>query len=142
MLSAAKGTLERFKSESDYLLGTGNKKRIGVNLVRDRIIVNKDLIPYSFEIILGGNLFKLLFKHNEEGDFYTVTLYKDGEIVAAGEPLIYGVPLFNDIYIPNDFPSVDIVPLDESGEHNVITKENFNETVYLTIDDEEEEDEQ
>ncbi len=101
---------------------------------KDRILITKDLIPYSFDILLADELFTLTVNYNESHDFFTVGLEKDGEVICEGEPIVYGFPLFRDIYIAGKYPSIDIIPIDESGERNSVTFENLNETVFLTVD--------
>ena len=63
-----------------------------------------------------------------------MSLYRDGKLLCYAEPIIYGVPLFRDVYEAGLFPALDIVPLDESGQEQEVTWENFGETVFLTID--------
>lgn len=105
--------------------------------MRDRIIVDKNLIPYSFEIALANEVFGLSFDYNESGDLFTVSLYKGGELIVT-EPIIYGQELFGDVYMPEKYPAVRIVPIDESGNENKVTFDNFGKTVFLVIDDTEE----
>lgn len=102
--------------------------------MRDRIIVEKELIPYSFDILLGAEWFSLEFHYNETADLFTVTLSKDDEVLVYGEPIIYGVPLFMDVYQSGVFPALNIVPYDESEQETAVTWDNFNETVFLTIE--------
>lgn len=102
--------------------------------MRDRITINKNLIPYNFSIVLGEEVFEFDVDYNATADLFTLTLYKDGEIVAV-EPVIYNVPLFNDIYMVGRFPVLTIVPYDESQQQTSVTWDNFGVTVFLTIDD-------
>ena len=102
--------------------------------MRDRIEVNKELIPYSFEILLGAEWFEFEFKYNQNADLFTVTLSKDNEVLVYDEPVIYGVPLFNELYQRGGFPAPNIVALDESGQETDITYDNFGVTVFLTIE--------
>ena len=104
--------------------------------MRDRIPIELDLIPYSFEILLGDELFTLDINYNETADMFTAALYKEGALVCAGEPFVYGVPLFQDVYMARKYPAITIVPLAESGEENRVTKDNFGRTVFLCIEDE------
>lgn len=106
--------------------------------MRDRIEINKDLVPYSFSILLADQWFELFINYNETADLFTVSLYKDEELICT-EPVVYAVPLFRDLYQPETYPDIEIVPFDESGQNCVVTFDNFNELVYLVIDDEEEE---
>lgn len=102
--------------------------------MRDRIIVDKGLIPYRFNIALPLENFEMFFMYNEAADLFTCTLSKNGEVLVYDEPLIYGKSLFSDVYKSGVFPMIDIVPLDEAGETDVITYDNFGKTVFLTID--------
>lgn len=102
--------------------------------MRDRIIVKKELIPYGFNITLGKEKFNLRFAYNKQADLFTVSLYWDGKLLCHAEPVVYGVPLFRDVYESGVFPMPDIVPYDESGQEQSVTWENFGETVFLTID--------
>lgn len=101
---------------------------------KDRILITKEMIPYSFNILLADELFTISISYNEKHDFFTVMLEKDGEIICGGEPIIYGVTLFKDIYQSGKYPAIDITPIDESGNQNTVTLENFNETVFLIVD--------
>lgn len=103
--------------------------------MRDRIEIKKSLIPYSFDILLGAEWFNLEFLYNQTDDLYTVTLSRDDEVLVYGEPLVYGMPLFADMYVSGKFPILEIVPFDESQQETEITKSNFEETVFLTIKD-------
>ncbi len=110
--------------------------------MRDIIEIEKTELPCSYDIVLGAEEFRLTFKYNEECDLFTCTLSKDGAVLVYDEPIVYGVPLFQDVYDSDTFPCIDIVPFDESGEENEVNYDNFGETVFLTIDDESDEDEE
>lgn len=102
--------------------------------MRDRIIAKKELIPYGFNIALGKEKFNMRFAYNKQADLFTVSLYRDETLLCNSEPIIYGTPLFKDVYQSGMFPVLKIVPLDESGNEQEVTWENFGETVFLTID--------
>lgn len=102
--------------------------------MRDRIIVKKEQIPYGFSIALGMDKFTMRFAYNRQADLFTVSLYRAGKLLCSNEPVIYGTPLFRDIYDSGVFPMLTIVPLDESGNETAVTYKNFGETVFLTID--------
>lgn len=95
--------------------------------------INKELLPYQCDIVLGGELFTMHFGYNATAEMFTVDLYKDGSLVSAGEPIVYGVPLWADVYRKEDFPSVAIIPLDLSGESSAVTYDNLCETVQLIV---------
>lgn len=101
---------------------------------RDRLVITKEMIPYSFNILLADELFTLGVNYNEKHDFFTVSLAKNGETKCEGEPIIYGRPLFSDLYQAGEFPCIDIIPIDGSGRNDKVTFENFNDTVFLTVD--------
>lgn len=101
--------------------------------MRDRIPIEKELIPYSFEILLGAELYELGLKYNEKAELFTVTLSKDGEVLVYDEPIIYGNILFASEYQNDLYPALEIQAWDESGEETEITYDNFGETVFLTI---------
>lgn len=103
--------------------------------MRDYIPINRGLIPYSFTILLNDQWFEVLIAYNKTSDLFTATLYKDGAVIVT-EPIIYGVPMFRDVYRAGVFPSIDIVPLDESQQESEVTGKNFGELVLLTIDNE------
>lgn len=105
--------------------------------MRTRIEINKTLIPYSFQILLGGEVWGLRVDYNTKGDMFTVSLYKNDELIHANEPLIYGMPLWYNSRMEGDYPAVDIIPWSDNREITAVTYDNFNETVFLVIDDQE-----
>lgn len=104
--------------------------------MRDIIDIDKELLPYNYDIELAGEMFNLEIFYNETADLFTVTLSKGTEVLCYNEPIIYGVELFSDLYRSGVFPMISIVPLDQSGIENTVTYANFGVTVFLTIDDE------
>ena len=101
--------------------------------MRDYIEIKKDLVPYRFNILLGGGWFELGIGYNKTADMYTVSLYKDAQLVAT-EPLILNAPLFQDVYQPGDFPALTLVPY--GADADAVTQASLGATVFLTIDDE------
>lgn len=100
----------------------------------DVLAINKELIPYECEILLASEQFSLQFNYNAAADLFTVDLYKGGELICAGEPVVYGRPLWRDVYKADSFPAVDIIPLDPSGESHTVTFDNLGDTVLLIVD--------
>lgn len=103
------------------------------------IKIEKELIPYEFEVSLKGEMFKFEVNYNEDFDFFAIDLYKNDEIIILGEKLVYGRPLFLPC-LHKDIPKAYILPYDISESVNRITFENLNEQVflYLVEDDEDE----
>lgn len=102
--------------------------------MRSYIDINKELIPYSITIPLEMDVFTMSVEYNAVADMFTVGLSKSGEVLVEAEAVVYGVPLFRDIYRSGKFPAVDIVPYDESGTYDYVSWENLNDYVKLTID--------
>lgn len=102
--------------------------------MRDRIIINTDLVPYSFDILLAAEWYTMRVDYNSKADVYTISLFKNGEPLVYNEPIMYGEPLFADVYRAGVFPPVDIVAWDESMQETTATSSNFGKTVFLTID--------
>ena len=112
---------------------------------RDIIEIDKSVIPYEFNIVLADETFLIGVNYNETAQLFTLDLSKLDEetgkfvTLCKGEPIIYGKPLWEDVFINEKYPAVVIVPYDESGENNAVTFDNLNETVFLVIDNTEEE---
>lgn len=100
------------------------------------IEIEKDLIPYTFNISLNDELFEFRIDYNNTADMFTVSLSKGGEELCAGEPIIYGVPLFSDLATRGGFPNVVITPIDYSGETVSVTYDNLSSTVLLIVEEE------
>ena len=105
-------------------------------MARDTITINKALIPYVFNIVLGNEKFSIRIDYNNVGEFFTAELSKDGKTLCSGEPIMYGRRLFSDVWKPS-FPAVDIVPYDPSSNYNAVTYSNLCDGVLLVIDNEE-----
>ncbi|OPA77519.1 hypothetical protein BVG16_13790 [Paenibacillus selenitireducens] len=96
------------------------------------IDIEKDLVPYRFEISLLDELFTFEVNYNPDFDYFTVDIERDGEILALGEKIVYGVQLFNDIQ-DNRFPKVPIVPYDESENSIEVTWGTLGQSVFLYL---------
>lgn len=113
----------------------------------DYIAINKEAIPYDFEILLSDETFKIGVNYNETADLFTLSLAKLNEetgeydTVCAGEPIVYGVPLWQDVFVAGKYPALTIIPLDESGDTDAITFDSLGRTAFLIIDNGGEDDE-
>lgn len=96
------------------------------------IDINKDLIPYKFDITLVGETYTFDVKYNTLKDYFTVDLYKNDEVIVLGEKLVYGKPLFLNSQ-HKDIPKVGILPLDLTNKTERITFENLNKEVFLFL---------
>ncbi|MFC2948529.1 phage baseplate plug family protein [Virgibacillus sediminis] len=95
--------------------------------------VEKENIPYRFDIALPIEIFTFEVKYNETHDFFTIDLFKGDETLVLGEKIVYGMPLFDDVY-DHRFPAPTIIPWDESGNEQEVTYDNLGETVFLVVD--------
>lgn len=103
---------------------------------KNTIFINKSLIPYTFNIVLGGEEFTIRVDYNKVGRFFSVGVSKNGVTLCSGEPIVYGRKLFSDVWAVG-FPAVDIVPYDPSGRYNAVTYSNLCNGVLLVVDNEE-----
>lgn len=94
------------------------------------IPIEKDLIPYKFDIDLGGILFGFEVHYNPEGAFFTVDLSVGDEVLVYGEKLSYGQVMFETL---TDERVPKIIPTDPSGKENEVTFDNLSETVFLKV---------
>jgi len=99
----------------------------------DYIEIDKNLIPYRFDVSLASAVFTFEIHYNSEYDFFTADLERDGVLLASGVRLVYGVPLFGDVHDATLFPAVDIVPYDESGVSDDVIWATLGETVFLFV---------
>lgn len=100
---------------------------------KDRILIKKENIPYRFSIALPSDIFDLEIRYNKTANLFSVLLYKNDTLICI-EPIIYGVQLFKQLYQPLLYPALSITPIDSSGENKAVTWDNFNEAVFLEID--------
>lgn len=100
------------------------------------IEINKSLVPYDFDIVLGNETFNLRIDYNNLGGFFTAELTKGEETLCSGDPIIYGRKLFEEVR-NSKFPAVNIVPLDPSDSYNAVTFDNLCEGVLLVVEDSE-----
>jgi hypothetical protein len=96
------------------------------------IPIEKENIPYRFEIELEAELFEMEIRYNDTYDFFTVDLYREGLPLVYSEKIVYGVPLFSNVRDIH-FPIAEIIPMDHAGLETQVTYENFQETVFLVV---------
>ena len=96
------------------------------------IRVFKEDIPYRVDIKIEDETFNFRFDYNSYGDFFTVDLEKQDEILALGEKVVYGQALF--VSIANEkFPRAALLPLDPSVQNSRVTWETLENGVYIYI---------
>jgi len=96
------------------------------------IEIDKNLIPYNFDITLEGHTFTFHINYNAMRDFFTIDLFRNDEPIVIGQRVMYSVPLFlNQQHL--DVPTVTIIPYDLALNEKRVTWENLNNTVFLWI---------
>ena len=74
------------------------------------IPIDASKAPYTFSMKLTDKTFSFTVKYNEVGEFYTVDLEdSEGALLAFGDPIRYGRPLFGSIE-DERFPLPVIIP--------------------------------
>ncbi len=98
------------------------------------IPINREDVPYSFDIKLDDRTFTMCIRYNDQGRFYAVDLYitATGEVLCYGDPVRYGRPMFRSVE-DERFPIPVIIPCCLTGEENEVTKDNFGRTVQLYL---------
>jgi hypothetical protein len=91
-------------------------------------------VPYSFSVKLIDRTFAFTVKYNEESGFYTIDLFDaNGNVLAFGEVVRYGRPLFN-VVEDERFPIPVIIPSCVTDSNiSEVTKENFGRDVKLYL---------
>ena len=93
------------------------------------IEIDKEAIPYRFNMRLNGVTWTFEVRYNSEYDFFTIDLYRGEESIQVGEKIIYGQPLFAD-----ELSGVRIMPLDLSGNADRVGWNELGETVFLYLE--------
>jgi len=97
------------------------------------IEIDKEAIPYRFEIDLAGEIFIFEVHYNERFDYFAVDIEKSGEVILQGAKIVYGNPLFNFSNDPR-LPKVKITPIDEAGNETRAGYDQLENTVFLAVE--------
>lgn len=103
--------------------------------VRDYVPIDVEGLPEQFEFDMENDLYVLQINYNETADFFTVDLYtRYMEPLVIGEKMILNQPLWDDLSVEG-LPALSLIPFDESGSAQRVSKNNLMKTVFLYIDD-------
>lgn len=103
--------------------------------IRGYIPIDKESLPEIFEIPLGNVSYIMTVEYNESQNIFTIDLFDlDKNPIVLGEAMIINERLWRDI-VDNRIPSIDLVPMDESGKSKEITFQNFGKDIFLYMDD-------
>lgn len=107
---------------------------IDLNEDIEYIDIQASRVPYSFTLKLTDKTFIFTVKYNDTGGFFTVDLIDlNKNVLAFGEIVRYGRPLFN-VVEDERFPIPVIIPLCITGDEiSEVTKENFGKEVKLYL---------
>lgn len=107
-----------------------------IDLNADVQYINVDVarVPYSFSVKLTDRTYTFAIKYNEAGGFFTTDLYDNtGNVLAFGEVIRYGRPLFN-VVEDERFPIPVIIPVCITNDDiSEVTPENFGRDVKLYL---------
>lgn len=99
------------------------------------IDIDTSKVPYTFSVKLTDRTYSFTIRYNDVGKFFTADLSvaSTGEVLAYGDPIRYGRPLFNAIE-DERFPLPVIIPLCLSGDDvDAVTWDNFGNEVKLYL---------
>ena len=98
------------------------------------ITIDVSRVPYTFSVKLTDRTYSFTVKYNATGKFFTIDLYDvNGNVLAFGEIVRYGRPLFN-VVEDEQFPIPVIVPSCITGDSiSEVTWENFGKDVKLYL---------
>jgi hypothetical protein len=108
------------------------------------IEIDKTLIPYDFDITMDNKTYTFSVRYNNVADFFSVDISRQGVLLAGGEKLVYGQPLFGTrvtllngkyVIIPktNDFPAVLMFPYDTAQIESRVSYSNLGDSVRLWL---------
>ncbi|MGO3464971.1 MAG: phage baseplate plug family protein [Lactiplantibacillus plantarum] len=101
----------------------------------DNLEITPEDYGKPFDVVLGGRAYQMEIDLNKFANFLTVRLWDaDGNALVNGEKLVINQRLFASLN-SNDYPTEDLVPMDESGQEIECNGDNFGDTVKLTFDD-------
>ena len=107
---------------------------IDLNSDVEYIAIDTALVPYTFSVKLTDRTYSFTVKYNDIGKFFTIDLLDvNGNVLAFGEIVRYGRPLFN-VIEDERFPIPVIIPSCITGENvSEVTWENFGKDVKLYL---------
>ena len=108
---------------------------IDLGSVVEYIDIDTEKVPYTFSVKLGDKTYSFTIRFNDQGGFFTADLAvtATGEVLAYGDPIRYGRPMFGTIE-DERFPLPVIIPLCLTGDQvDTVTWDNMGDTVKLYL---------
>ena len=106
---------------------------LGVDV--EYIDIDTSKVPYTFSVKLADKTYSFVIRYNDVGGFFTAALSiaSTGKLLAYGDPIRYGRPLFGSIE-DERFPLPVIIPLCLSGDKiDTVTWDNLGNDVKLYL---------
>lgn len=107
-----------------------------IELSKDVEYIDIDVsrVPYTFSVKLSDKTYSFTVKYNDVGGFFTVDLLDtNNNVLAFGEIVRYGRPLFN-VVEDERFPIPVIIPTClTSDDISEVTHDNFGKEVKLYL---------
>ena len=109
---------------------------VDLNSDVEYLAIDVSRIPYSFSVKLVHKTYSFTVKYNDIGKFFTMDLLDvNGNVLAFGEVVRYGRPLFN-VLEDERFPIPVIIPFCiTDADVSEVTWENFGKDVKLYLYD-------
>lgn len=109
---------------------------VDLNSDLEYIEIDTSKVPYTFSVKLTDRTYTFTVKYNDAGGFFTIDLLDiNGNVLAFGEIVRYGRPLFN-VVEDESFPIPVIIPSCITGDNiSEVTWDNFGKDVKLYIYD-------
>ena len=107
---------------------------IDLNADIEYLDVDVSRVPYSFTVKLTDKTYVFTIKYNDTSGFFTADLLDvNGNVLAFGEVIRYGRPLFN-VVEDERFPIPVIIPhCITNDDISDVTRENFGRDVKLYL---------
>jgi len=101
------------------------------------IEIDKESIPYDFDLELSGRVYNFTINYNYLFDYFTVDLKLDKKILIQGEKLILNEILFRECYedkehnLDEEFPSEILMPIASSNDIDRVSYNNLGTDIQL-----------
>lgn len=99
------------------------------------IEIDTTKVPYTFSVKLDDRTYSFTVRYNDIGGLFTIDLSiaSTGEVLAYGDPVRYGRPMFGPIE-DERFPLPVIIPVCLTGDEvDTVTFENMGKEVKLYL---------
>lgn len=96
------------------------------------INIDKNRIPYEFELEIDKEIFQFEVLYNSYKDYFTINLYKNHKPVVMGEKIVLHQPLFDGLE-HLDIPKIIVIPYDTTEGALRIGYDNLSEDVFLYV---------